>query len=273
MRQRSDAGSGVDGAEGPENSSPGAREAGGPEAPENASTDEPGGGPVGGGEDPRDAKSLMVNVAEELIGARGLDNVSMRDVATAAGQRNNSAVQYHFGSRDGLITQILRRRLVALDTERKRRLAEVDEVGLGTDLTALVHVLFDPMVDLLRASPEATHYARFLQRVGPVFGPAVPEVNLRTATDDVVVRLIDAMSHLPRRAAFERIDLATQMFTGSLAVYEDRRDANNTVVNTQFEKVVAHLFDMIEAALRAGMGTGAAPSEIADAAEPEVPGS
>mgnify|MGYP000883795802 FL=1 len=172
MRRRSDVGSG----------------AGVPGAPESSPTDETGGGPVDG-EDPRDAKSLMINVAEELIGARGLDNVSMRDVATAAGQRNNSAVQYHFGSRDGLITQILRRRLVALDTERQRRLAEVDEVGLGTDLTSLVHVLFDPMVDLLRASPEATHYARFLQRVGPVFGPAVPEVNLRTATDDVVVRV------------------------------------------------------------------------------------
>ena len=196
----------------------------------------------------------MIEVAEKLIGERGLDSVSMRDVAAAAGQRNNSAVQYHFGSRDGLIMQILRRRLHALDVERQRRLAEVDDQDLGTDLSALVQVLYGPIVDLLRAQPEAIHYARFLQRVGPVMGPGIPEANLRTATDDVVVRLIDAMSHLPRRVAFERIDLATQMFTGALAVYEDRRDAQNTVVNSRFEDVVAHLYDMIEAALRAGIG-------------------
>lgn len=196
----------------------------------------------------------MIEVAEKLIGERGLDSVSMRDVAAAAGQRNNSAVQYHFGSRDGLIMQILRRRLHALDVERQRRLAEVDDQGLGTDLSALVQVLYGPIVDLLRAQPEAIHYARFLQRVGPVMGPGIPEAELRTATDDVVVRLIDAMSHLPRRVAFERIDLATQMFTGALAVYEDRRDAQNTVVNSRFEDVVAHLYDMIEAALRAGIG-------------------
>ncbi|WP_230928399.1 TetR/AcrR family transcriptional regulator [Dietzia aurantiaca] len=220
----------------------------------------------------KDAKTAMIEVAEKLIGERGLDNVSMRDVAAMAGHRNNSAVQYHFGSRDGLITQILRRRLVALDVERKRRLAEVDEQGLGTDLTSLVHVLFGPMVDLLRAQPEATHYARFLQRVGPVMGPAVPEVNLRTTTDDVVVRLIDVLSHLPRRTAFERIDLATQMFTGSLAVYEDRRDANNTVVNSHFDSVLAHLYDMVEAALRAGVGMGEPRSEVADTPEPEVGG-
>ena len=209
----------------------------------------------------------MIEVAEKLIGERGLDSVSMRDVAAAAGQRNNSAVQYHFGSRDGLIMQILRRRLAALDAERQRRLAELDELGLGTDLSALVQVLYGPIVDLLRAQPEATHYARFLQRVGPVMGPGVPEADLRTATDDVVVRLIDAMSHLPRRVAFERIDLATQMFTGALAVYEDRRDARNTVVNSRFEDVVAHLYDMIEAALRAGVG-----SRVAGAPEAEVGG-
>ncbi|MFI8694303.1 TetR/AcrR family transcriptional regulator [Dietzia maris] len=223
---------------------------------------------VEGAAQARDAKTAMLEIAEQLISERGLDRVSMRDVATAAGQRNNSAVQYHFGSRDGLILQVLRRRLTALDVDRRQRLAEIDEQGLGTDLATLVRVLFEPIVDLLRASPDATHYARFLQRVGPVMGPGAPEVRLRTATDDVVVRLIDAMSHLPRRVAFERIDLAVQMFTGALAVYEDRRDVHNTVVNTEFDTVVAHLYDMVEAALRAGVGPG--ESHVADAPEAEV---
>ncbi|WP_236885616.1 TetR/AcrR family transcriptional regulator [Dietzia massiliensis] len=81
----------------------------------------------------RDAKTAMIEIAEKLIGERGLDRVSMRDVAAAAGQRNNSAVQYHFGGRDGLIRQVLRRRLTALDSVRQQRLAEIDEHGLGTD--------------------------------------------------------------------------------------------------------------------------------------------
>ncbi len=215
---------------------------------------------VEGAAQARDAKTAMLEIAEQLISERGLDRVSMRDVATAAGQRNNSAVQYHFGSRDGLILQVLRRRLTALDVDRRQRLAEIDEQGLGADLTSLVRVLFEPIVDLLRAQPESTYYARFLQRVGPVMAPGIPEAQLRTATDDVVVRLMDVCSHLPRRVAFERIDLATQMFTGALAVYEDRRDARNTVVNSEFEKVVAHLYDMVEAALRAGIGSHEAPA-------------
>ena len=215
----------------------------------------------------RDAKAVLIDVAEKLIAERGLDNVSMRDVATVAGQRNNSAVQYHFGSRDGLIMQILRRRLVALDAERQRRLAVIDEMGLGSDVSALIGVVFGPIVDLLRNNPDAKHYARFLQRVGPVMAPGIPEVVLRTASDDVVVRLIDSMSHLPRRVAFERIDLATQMFTGALAVYEDRRDASNTVVNSRFEDVVAHLYDMIEASLLAEVSVGEQALSAAEVAD------
>lgn len=195
----------------------------------------------------KDPKGTMIEIAEKLIGERGLDAVSMRDVATAAGQRNNSAVQYHFGSRDGLVLQILRRRIDAINAQRAQLLAEADADGLGEDLPTLVRVLLDPIVGLVRDQPDAPHYARFLQRVG-----TVPEADVRADSDGIVVRLMDAMSHLPRRVAFERVDLAVQMFTGALAVYEDRRDAGSTVLNTDFEKVVAHLYAMIEASLRAG---------------------
>lgn len=193
----------------------------------------------------------------------------MRDVAIAAGQRNNSAVQYHFGNRDGLIREVLRRRLAALDDSRRRRLAELDAGGLGTDLGALVRVLLEPIVTLVRATPAASHYARFLHQVGPVMTPGAPAGDPLNATDVVVARLIDGMGHLPQREAFERIDLVTQMVTGALAVYEDRRDAGNEAINSDVEAVVAHLYAMAEAALRAGTGIGAA---LTQNGVPEVQG-
>ena len=201
--------------------------------------------------DGRDAKTVMVEVAERMFGEHGIDGVSMRDVAASAGQRNNSAVQYHFGSREGLIFEVVRRRMTEIDSDRRARLALIDDESDDVDITALVGVLFEPIINLLRDQPEATHYARFLQQMGPVVGPTIPETELRSATDDVVVRLINSLDHLPRRTAFERIDLVTHMVTGALAVYEDRRDARNTVVNTRFEDVVSHLYDMAVAALLA----------------------
>jgi AcrR family transcriptional regulator len=42
-----------------------------------------------------------------LFATRGLDNVSLREIGTAAGQGNNAAVQYYFGDRDGLLKAIV----------------------------------------------------------------------------------------------------------------------------------------------------------------------
>ena len=200
----------------------------------------------------RDVKVHMLDIAERMFDERGLDGVSMRDVATAAGQRNNSAVQYHFGSRDGLVVAVLRRRMTVIDADRRVRLEEVDAAGLGQDVPSLVRVLFEPMVERNRQSPRPTHHGRFLAKVGPLIGPTIPEITeMRTPSDDVVVRLIDLLDHVPKRTAFERIDLATQMFIGALAVHEDRLDSVPPVEIAGFEQTVAHLYDMTLAALLA----------------------
>lgn len=203
-----------------------------------------------------DVKAHMVEIAERMFAERGLDGVSMRDVATAAGQRNNSAVQYHFGSRDGLIAQVLRRRMTAILSNRRERLTAADEAGLGADVPTLLTVLLEPFVESIRRSPQPTHYGRFLAKVGPIIGPTIPEITeLGSPEADVVVRLIDALDHVPRRTAFERIDLAMQMFIGALAVHEDRQHSAQSVEIADFERTVAHLYDMTLAALLAGTST------------------
>lgn len=69
-------------------------------------------------------RAQLLNAAEELFVQHGLDDVSLRAILREAGQRNQSALQYHFGSREGLITAIVDRRLLQLET---RRSALVDE--------------------------------------------------------------------------------------------------------------------------------------------------
>ena len=43
----------------------------------------------------------MMLAGEQLFAERGFRGVSLREIGLAAGQRNNSAAQYHFGSRLG----------------------------------------------------------------------------------------------------------------------------------------------------------------------------
>ena len=70
---------------------------------------------------PRDStetRARLAAAAERLFAAEGLYRVTNRDIIDAAGQRNASALTYHFGSRDGLMVHILGTHGVPLDEER-----------------------------------------------------------------------------------------------------------------------------------------------------------
>lgn len=66
---------------------------------------------------PKGARKLILT-AERLFGQHGIDNVSLRQIVSAAGQGNNYAVQHHFGSKEGLIDAIFNFRMAELDIAR-----------------------------------------------------------------------------------------------------------------------------------------------------------
>ena len=45
----------------------------------------------------------LKKTALRLFAQRGLENVSIRDIQAAAGQKNNGSITYYFASRDALI--------------------------------------------------------------------------------------------------------------------------------------------------------------------------
>lgn len=102
----------------------------------------------------------MILVAERLIAERGIDAVSLREIGAAAGQRNNSAAQYHFGTKEGLVAAIYEYRMRSMNDQRLAALAKLEPTGDLTELTELVDVLVSPLIDVIE--PGQTWYARFL---------------------------------------------------------------------------------------------------------------
>ncbi|WFR72372.1 helix-turn-helix domain containing protein [Prescottella defluvii] len=109
----------------------------------------------------------MIEVAERMFAEHGIDGVSMRDVAAAAGQKNNSAVQYHFGGREGLVLEVFRRRMREINTTRVAFLERLDEDGRGHDVRGLVEAVVVPLADYLRTAGTDSYYAQFIARVSP----------------------------------------------------------------------------------------------------------
>ncbi|MXW57308.1 MAG: TetR/AcrR family transcriptional regulator [Acidimicrobiia bacterium] len=105
---------------------------------------------------PEPAREALIAVAERLFAERGVDAVTVRDVVTAAEQRNSSAVQYHFGNKAGLLQAILDPHQDRLDA---RRAEMFDQLGERPTLDELIEVLVRPLASLLD-SESGRHYIR-----------------------------------------------------------------------------------------------------------------
>jgi AcrR family transcriptional regulator len=69
-------------------------------------------------------KEQIVLAAEALFAARGIEGVSLRQIGAAAGNGNNSAVQYHFGTKERLVQAVFEYRLPRLRERRDLLLVE-----------------------------------------------------------------------------------------------------------------------------------------------------
>jgi AcrR family transcriptional regulator len=89
-------------------------------------------------------KGSVLEAAERLFALRGFQNVSVRDITAEAGV-NLASVNYHFGSKDGLLFEIFRRRTAELNRERARMLHEAsDRHGGKPPVRAILTALIEP---------------------------------------------------------------------------------------------------------------------------------
>lgn len=113
----------------------------------------------------------LILAAEKYFALRGFVGASLKDIQDAAGQRNASAVHYHFGSRDQLIMAILDHRIPPYAEKRRVRMAALE--GREADLTIreVVAAWVKPLAEELIPREDGNYYIRFLdqlRRNGPV---------------------------------------------------------------------------------------------------------
>jgi AcrR family transcriptional regulator len=83
-------------------------------------------------------RESILTAAERLFAERGVYAVSNRQVSEAAGQGNNTAVGYHFGTKADLVRAIVRKHAEQVEEVRARLLAEIGDSDDIRDLVACV---------------------------------------------------------------------------------------------------------------------------------------
>lgn len=109
---------------------------------------------------------MILDAAEQLFAHQGHDNTSMRQI-TATAKVNLSAVNYHFGSKDGLIHAVFHRRLMALNQERLQLLDQFEAEAGSQPVkpSQIVEAFFGPLVrHATRSTPDRKAFVPLLER-------------------------------------------------------------------------------------------------------------
>jgi len=140
-------------------------------------------------------RNKLMRTAERLYAEQGLASVSTRKIGVAAGQRNKSAVQYHFTNRDELIKAILARHTAAIERHRIMMVDALDAAG-RPPLTEWMACVLLPTIEHHIELGTPSWYGRFLAQI--VVEPALREhvmwEHLRTPS----IRRLNELGHLGR---------------------------------------------------------------------------
>jgi AcrR family transcriptional regulator len=116
-------------------------------------------------------RDAILDTAERLFAEHGIQGVSNRQISEAAGQGNNAAVNYHFGTKTDLVRAITRKHTTRIEQLRAGMVEGVIDAG---DLRQWVACLVRPTTAYLQELGSPTWYARFSAQI--TTDPALREI-------------------------------------------------------------------------------------------------
>lgn len=115
-----------------------------------------------------DTKQIILDTAERLIAAKGIDAVSLRSITSEASV-NLAAIHYHFGSKEALVEKVFERRVAPLNARRLQMLTAAEERA-GDDQLEVEEVLRALIAPAMRLyQQEGSEGRRFMQMCGRIY--------------------------------------------------------------------------------------------------------
>jgi AcrR family transcriptional regulator len=189
----------------------------------------------------------LLDEAERLFARSSISGVTTRQIVEAAQQRNTSAVTYHFGSREGLLLELLGRRGGPVDQRRGELRAEL---AREPSVPALVRCLADPYCGLL-GDEGGRSYLRIVAQLRGRF--AAWRVESDSATSEHLAAILDEIEQRPDVAAALRRERVVALITVLTATTAERarRIDEGSAPELDHRAFVANLVDMCSAVVLA----------------------
>lgn len=207
-------------------------------------------------------REALLLAGERLFAENGIDAVSLRQINTAAGQRNSSAAHYHFGSKDALVRAIFDYRMERVNRNRQTQLqAALAGHDGALSVRQIVAILVNPIVDEISDSEGGSFYIRFLsQAIGHPQAKTshYSESLLVDAAHVAYAQLRAAVRDIPEPILGQRFGLMWEMIIHSLADRERGSQFHSHTRHIEPDLFVNNLIDAATGALTAPMAADTA---------------
>lgn len=203
----------------------------------------------------------LLTTAERLYAIHGVDSVSTRQISREAGQKNHSALQYHFGNQEGIIAAILRYRMSAVNSYRSEMLSTAKANSSIGDIRTLVNIMVRPFAEELRFPPSESYYISLISQLFShqdgerlYFSDDDHFTAMRDVTNLIRTEMLELGAQiLNQRMAF----LATQMVQSVASWDYQRREGYTVLTPTALERHIVILIDFLVGGLTAPVSSAA----------------
>lgn len=176
-----------------------------------------------------DTRRQLIRTAVREFAIHGFDAPSIRDLTVAAGV-NQAAINYHFGSKDGLIKAIFEELATPLIEERLAALDQLERQAGDAPLAleTIVRVMVEPVVRRAKEGVDGQRDLSKLLLIASSLGSKPIEHEVETMHDELALRFVAAMSkaapHLSRVEVMWRykFSLGAMLYTLSDHMQNDR---------------------------------------------------
>jgi AcrR family transcriptional regulator len=206
-----------------------------------------------------DTRVRILDAAETLLAERGIEATSMRAVTSLA-RVNLAAVNYHFGSKEGLIVAVYGRRLGPVNDERLSMLEAAERVGPKPELNDILRSYIAPVMHLIHdASRGGEVFMRLLGRAlyepGDYLGQLFRE-EMEPMLNRFTAALQRCLPKLNSEELFWRMHFGGGALAYTCAQIHRLEMLSNGACNSQdVDGVIARLVDFIASGMRSGERT------------------
>lgn len=199
-----------------------------------------------------ETKDQIKAAAQMLFARYGIDAVTVQQIVDAAGQRNNAALHYHFGSKEELIRQLVVDGAAVLDRRRRAMLEEIEARGGPQSIREVLRVLFIPVLEL-GGDDRWQGYIRFISSL-----QASDRKTLRAALNNrwnsgyvACFAHIKRMLPLPAPIIEQRLAIVSIYSNAILSTLEAARESRSARGNKIWDQgfTIENILDTLEAVI------------------------